>query len=298
MRREVAAPRALARLMRGAQLIVVALIFSTAVAPGTAYPGGAPASGCANGPTGHGSVGSISASGDGVFSFAIGGNSANTYLFSHTASQALTVTLSGGTFKGFLVRAVDESGAYVGSFASSCGGGVQRMSGCGGGAAVTHTSDAAKTSVSCTWTAPASSGSVVFEAFVVVAKTSNHYRLFAPHAAGDSSLRGPTRAPTKAPTTSPSAPTIAPSAAPTAKATKPPTAKEKTDTATIGVAVVSAIFLLMFAWHCKEQMEGKKEAAEEHSAQEQSRRNKRKNSATVALEAAIGSRPRGFGGWD
>ena len=37
----------------------------------------------------------------------------------------------------------------------------------------------------------------MFEAFVVVAKTSNHYRLFAPHAAGDSSLRGPTRAPTK-----------------------------------------------------------------------------------------------------
>ena len=284
-----------------------------------AYSNGAPASACSSGPS-HGSAGSSEASGDGGFTLGITGNTVSSVVYEHTSSEAVTLTLGGGTFKGFLVRALDESNDYVGSFATSSG--VKRIAACGTTATVTHTGASAKTSTAFTWTAPASAGNVYFEVSVVTAYGSNYYKLFAPHAAGDASARGsPTAAPSFAPSFAPTnppppsfAPTATPTHAPTEAPTESPTAttnaptvpppteqQDASDSTTMPVFVVCSLLAVMFAWYVREFCQGGENrggGADEHSSREQSRRDKRKNSATIALEAATTARPRGFGGWD
>ncbi|XP_056017910.1 putative ferric-chelate reductase 1 isoform X2 [Ostrea edulis] len=89
---------------------------------------------------------------------------------SYTPGDSLTVTITaqnGQQFKGYLLRAQDETtGKTLGTFSVVGGGKIQ----CGptGNQAVTHTSGAWKTAESFTWTAPAdASGNIVFMASIV-----------------------------------------------------------------------------------------------------------------------------------
>ncbi|XP_019851676.1 PREDICTED: flocculation protein FLO11-like isoform X2 [Amphimedon queenslandica] len=147
-------------------LTSVALLFLSCVTIVFSYSSGPPTSRCSNLLPGHPtSTGGSNPGGFYIYSDLIDCNGA------YNASQAYTIRLQGSqNFKGFIIQA-RESGTsnLIGTF-SNLPSGTQLM-GCGGSATVSHNNGNAKSSVTVTWTSPASTGTLDIRYTVVVSRT-------------------------------------------------------------------------------------------------------------------------------
>lgn len=127
------------------------------------YPDGAPIGACAHMRPNHGP--------DAVESRDQG----DLHLFAQLHEKGSAKVLLNGTFKGFLIKAVNKDGAVHGKFTTDKPA-VAKAIDCDGqkDSAVTHVSNVDKSSVDVTWTAlDAFSGDVMFRATVV--RTKNDY---------------------------------------------------------------------------------------------------------------------------
>ncbi|XP_011403771.2 PREDICTED: putative ferric-chelate reductase 1 [Amphimedon queenslandica] len=148
-------------------LIRVTLLFLSCLTIVFSYSNGPPTSQCSGlTPTGHPtSSGGSNPGGFYIYSDLIDCNGA------YNASQAYTIRLEGSQdFKGFIIQA-RESGTsnLIGTF-SSLPSGTELM-GCGGSATVSHSNANPKSSVTVTWTAPASAGTLDIRYTVVVSRS-------------------------------------------------------------------------------------------------------------------------------
>jgi hypothetical protein len=154
-----------------------------------AYPGGA---GSCSGPSnGHGSV----AAGNGGYTLAVG---------SAMAGGSATVTVSGGSFKGFLVKSsLDFSSPPSGTKYMNCGGGQRGL---------THSTDVARSSMATSMSVPFSAtGDLTVTAYIVKSRWE-HYLLTE---SVTITAAVATDVPSAAPTFAPTVPTAAPTEAPT-----------------------------------------------------------------------------------
>lgn len=167
---------------------LVCLILLPPITEGhSTYPGGGAS---CNGATGHGSV--------------TAGNGGITIVPSKTTvypGETISVSLSGTTYKGFLLKAA--SGSSWSSLPSS----TQAWT-CTGHSSVAHSDATAKNGLSFQWTAPSTTGSYQIEGFGVITYSAWHSLT-----AVTITVTGTAPTPTAAPTAAPTAPTAAPTSA-------------------------------------------------------------------------------------